>query len=745
VPDTALGLVTGMSFGRAGAGKSEAGAAIRALTLLTLLVATQAAGAQEIQTVGGQQKSVRITRTSTPPVIDGVLDEAAWQEAASIDDFHQIQPTEYADPSEPTVVYLMYDDDALYIGAKLYDSEPDQVTARILRQGSEVFGDDWFSVVIDPFYDRRSGYRFQTNPNGLRQEALFQNVSDEQWDWSGIWYAAASIDAEGWTAEIAIPYKTLSFDPANDTWGINFRRAIARRDERMGWVSRNRNTDPSTSGIAVGFEGLQQGVGLDVIPSIAIGERRDMLTGTVVESTEPSLDLFYKITPSLTGSITINTDFSATEVDDRQVNLSRFALFFPEKRTFFLQDADIFEFGRLDENGRPFFSRRIGIGNLGDIVGLEGGGKISGRVGRWNIGMLSIRQDESPTTRADNATVARISANVLAESTIGFVATEGSPQSELDNSVTGADFLYRNTRLPGGRLLEAEVWAQRSDTEGIEADDLAYGFGLRSPNNTGLRGGLRYTVLEQNFNPGLGFANRVGIRQLNGGAQYTHRPATGYLRLMLAGFNTQRAEYLDDGSLQQQRVRFRLLELENRQGDEFALEHAPVKEVLRNPFSLFPGITIPAGTYSFEETRLAISTADQRRLSGGVAFQTGGFFDGNRDEVSVDVAWRPSGRFSGRLNYTVNEIDLPHGSFTSRLMSMRADIAFSSKLSWVNLIQYDNVTEIFGINSRIHWIPQAGREAFLVLNHNLQDFDRDNRFHSAYSETAVKFNYTFRF
>jgi hypothetical protein len=724
---------------------SDANEAVRLLVLLTLLGTAHAVGAEEVQIVGGQQKSVRVVRTTTPPVIDGVLSEPEWGEAASIDDFHQIQPTEYVAPSEPTIVYLMYDENALYIGAKLYDSEPDQITARILRQGSEVFGDDWFSVVIDPFYDRRSGYRFQTNPNGLRQEALFQNVSDEQWDWSGIWYAAASIDNEGWTAEIAIPYKTLSFDPANDTWGINFRRAIARRDERMGWVSRNRNTDPSTSGIAVGFEGLEQGVGLDIIPSIAISERRDMLAGTVVDSTEPSLDLFYKITPSLTGSVTINTDFSATEVDDRQVNLSRFALFYPEKRTFFLQDADIFEFGRVDQNGRPFFSRRIGLSDLGEIVGLEGGGKISGRVGRWNIGMLSIRQDGSASTEADNATVARVSANVLAESTLGFIATEGSPQSELDNSVVGADFLYRNTRLPGGRLMEAEVWAQRSDTEGIEGNDRAYGFGLRSPNNTGLRGGLRYTVLEENFNPSLGFVNRVAVRQLNGGSQYTHRPSSGYLRLIMSGFNTQRVEFLDDGSLQQQRIRFRLIELENRQGDAFQLEHAPNKEVLRNPFPLFPGITIPAGSYSFEETRLSISTADQRKLSGGVTWQTGGFFDGDRDEISGSVAWRPSGRFSGRLSYTVNEIDLPHGSFTSRLMSMRADIAFSSKLSWVNLIQYDNVTEVFGINSRIHWIPEAGREAFLVLNHNLEDFDRDNRFHSAYAETAVKFNYTFRF
>ena len=207
-----------------------------------------AAPAQETLPDGARNKSVRIVRTATPPVIDGVLDEEAWQLAVQLDDWHEIQPTEYAPASERTVVYLMYDSDAIYIGARLYDRDPSQIAARILRQGEQVFGDDWFSVMLDPFYDKRSGYRFQTNPNGLRQEALYKNVSEENWDWQGIWYTASSIDEQGWVTEIAIPFKTLSFDPTSDTWGINFRRAIARRDERTGWVSRNRNSDPSTSG-----------------------------------------------------------------------------------------------------------------------------------------------------------------------------------------------------------------------------------------------------------------------------------------------------------------------------------------------------------------------------------------------------------------------------------------------------------------------------------------------------------------
>ena len=492
-----------------------------------------AAAAQEEPDSGGQQKSVRIVRTDAPPVIDGVLDEEAWSRAARIEDFHEIQPTEYAAPSERTIVYLMYDDNALYIGAKLYDRDPSEITARILRQGERVFGDDWFSVILDPFHDQRSGYRFQTNPNGLRQEALYQNVSDEQWDWQGIWATAAHIDGDGWTTEIAIPFKTLSFDPGNDTWGINFRRSIARRDERMGWVSRNRNTDPSISGIAVGFEGLKQGLGLDLVPSMSLSRRR-YFDGTASASNfDPSFDLFYKISPSLTGSLTFNTDFSATEIDDRQVNLTRFDLFFPEKRDFFLQDADIFEFGNISQNGRPFFSRNIGLSSAGDLVNLKYGGKLSGRIGRWNIGALSVRQAAFGAVPADNATVARVSMNLLAESNVGMILTEGDPNSTVDNSLVGMDFLYRNSRLPGGRLVEVNAWLQQSDTEGIHDKQNAYGFRLGMPNNSGFRGGFRYTHLEDNFNPALGFVNRVGINQLNYGTQYTHRPREGYLRSIL--------------------------------------------------------------------------------------------------------------------------------------------------------------------------------------------------------------------
>ena len=718
--------------------------------VLVLLAAPLCVRGQERP--GAAEKVVHIVRTATPPTIDGDLDEAVWQTAARVADLHEIQPTEYAAPSEPTIVYLLYDDKALYIGARLYDRSPDEITARIMRQGERVFGDDWFSVILDPFHDRRSGYRFQTNPNGLRQEALYENVSDEQWDWQGIWYAASRIDDDGWATEIEIPFKTLSFDPADDTWGINFRRSIARRDERMGWVSRNRNTDPSVSGVVTGLMGLEQGVGLDVVPSLSVGRRRDFGPPAAFDTRlEPSLDVFYKITPGLTGSLTVNTDFSATEIDDRQVNLTRFDLFFPEKRDFFLQDADIFEFGGIDQNGRPFFSRTIGLSAAGDMLDLHYGGKVSGRIGRWNIGALSVQQDGVDATGAPtgttSATVARVSANLLEESSIGFIATQGDPDSRLDNSLAGADFLYRNSRLPGGKLIEVNGWAQRSDTEGVMDRQDAYGIHVGMPNNTGFRGGIRFAHIDENFNPGLGFIDRRGVRQLTYGTQYTARPHDGYLRSVLGGFNVERFEGLD-GELQSQLVRYRLAEVQSRLGDKLALQRSTEREVLVEAFEIFRGVSIPPGSYTFDATRVQLDTGEQRKLAAKVSLQSGEFYGGSRREIVTKMVWRPSAHLRTQVAYEYNDIDLPFGSagsFETRLVELRTDVAFSPTLSWVTRIQYDNVSELMGVNVRLHWIPQAGREGYIVLNHTLDDLDFDNRLRSADAEATVKFNYTFRF
>ena len=702
--------------------------------------------------------------TGDAPVIDGRLDDAVWEQATIVDDLHQVTPREYEVPSELTSIRVFFDRDVLYVGARMPQTEA--IVANTLRQGRQFWGDDLFAVFIDTFNDKRNGYRFQINPNGLRMEAIYENASQTNWNWNGIWRAAASQDEQGWTAELAIPFKTLSFNPDNDTWGINFLRDISRGDESIGWVSRNQSANPGSAGIAVGFEGLQQGRGLDVVPSAVFRGHRSFHPTMTTTEWDPSLDIYYKVTPFLNGSVTLNTDFSATEVDDRQVEFTRFSLFFPEKRDFFLRDSDIFQFGRIGflgtfgvgtldtfsrpdlENGQPFFSRRIGLSQTGQPVDLNYGAKLAGRAGPWNVGALAIRQERFEDVDATDIFVGRASVNVLEESSAGIIVTHGDPRSNLENSLAGLDFRYSNTRLPAGRVMEADVWYQRSRTEGLSGNDRSYGFRIRSPNATGFRGSLGTKTIEENFHPALGFVNRSGVRNHTFKFGYTHRYRAGPVRTSYSGLDAERID-LVDGGVQTQVLTLRAFEFDT---DTRMRGHAYVRateETLARPFVVWrrgsERVEIPAGNYSFDGLDFQFSTSNTQPVWIGLNYSPGDFFDGTRKRSSVNVGWRPSRHVVSTVGYQYNDVELPQGAFTTSLIQFRAEVAFSSTLSWVTLLQYDDISESMGINVRLHWVPEAGREGFLVLNHNLQDFDRDNRFASVGTDLAVKLNYTFRF
>ena len=701
-------------------------------------------------------KTVRAVRVDSPLSIDGHLDEAAWANAAVVEDFHQILPLEYAPPSQKTQFFLLYDDDALYVAGKMWDSEPDLITAKILRQGGQSWTDDQFHVLLDPFNDKRSGYRFMVNPNGLRQEGLAINTSQVEWNWGGIWQAAATQDEEGWVAETRIPFKTLSFDPGSDTWGINFSRKVSRDNETIGWVSRNQEQNPAISGVLAGLEGLEQGLGLDVVPTLTINGERTFAPHSSDSGAEPSLDIFYKITPALNASFTLNTDFSAAEVDDRQVNLTRFSLFFPEKRDFFLQDTDIFEFGRLglrnfgsrfsrplSENGRPFFSRKIGLSSTGQPVGLDAGGKLSGRIGRWNVGVLSVQQDEFEAVQAADLFVGRATANILQESNIGVIITNGDPRSNLGNSVLGTDFHYQNTRLSNGKVIEADIWYQQSNTEGIDGEDAAWSAKFKMPNNTGFRGEVGLKEIQANFIPALGYINRKDIRDYTFEAGYTYRSLGGVVRSVYGGAIVERVEHLN-GELQSQVANLRL-DIQNQTNDKVVLTYSEEREGLIQPFEISEGVVIPRGVYAFDGFRVHVDTGTHRKLKTRFTVGSGDFYAGKQENVNMFLEWTPSQHFRTSVNYRYNDVSLPQGNFILRLVQVGLDLTFTSTLSWVNLLQYDNNSEIVGINSRLHWIPEAGREMFIVLNHNIEDVDRNDSFHSAFADLSFKFNYTLRF
>ena len=713
------------------------------------------------------QKTVQVVRTDTPPVTDGDLSDAVWARAAIVDDLHQTEPIEYATPFEHTEILILYDDDALYIGARLYDTDPKLITANNMRQNDNVAQDDRFYVTIDPFNDRRSGYYFGINPNSVRSDGLYRNVSEFYGDWETIFQAAAGRFEEGWTAEFEIPFKSISFDPGTDTWGLNFSRGIVRKDENLAWVSRNRQYNPSIAGLAVGFAGLRQGIGLDIVPS-ASARRSYTMSGdpfvpdAAESDLEPSLDLAYKLTPQLNASLTINTDFSATEVDDRQVNLDRFPLFFPEKRDFFLREADIFEFGAiggqrqtsipgfnsLAQNGRPFYSRRIGLSPAGEPIDLEYGGKVSGRAGRFELGVLSVLQDDFASIPADNLSVIRAKAGVLEESTLGAIVTEGNPSGSLHNSLAGIDFQYHNTRLPGGRTLDADIWYQESDTEGVDSDQASFGVGVRVPTSEGVRGRLEYREFEANFNPALGLITRTNVSHVAASLGYMLRTRDDYLRSWLINVDVDNVDYLDDGRTQTHALMFRPMVLRNDEGDELMVAYQDLTEGVADPFEISPAIVIQEGLYAIESWGIQLSTATHRKLvlrTRLVDYRDGRFYGGNRDDSFLELVWKPSPHFGTSVSYEYSDVDLPQGSFVTRLVRAGIDFVFSSRLSWVNLIQYDNVTETAGINMRLHFIPQPGRDLFFVVNHNLEDPDRDNDFHSLSSDMTAKVSYTFRF
>ncbi len=695
-------------------------------------------------------KRLDIVRLETAPRIDGVLDEDVWRQATPITAFHQVEPVEYAAAGERTEVRVYFTQDAIYVGARMYQ-DPARISANIQKQGADakIYDDDWFGFDVDPWNARRNGYFFIVNPNGVRWDGAFKNISGLDHDWTGIWQAEARRDATGWTAEFELPFSSISFNPDTDTWGFNFERRIARTGEYIAWSSRGQQVNPSTNGSAQGFAGMRQGLGLGIVPSV-VARAVEASDGRTRNDLEPSLDVFYRFTPELTGALTVNTDFSATDVDSRRVNLTRFSLFFPEKRDFFLRDADIFEFGQLEDNGRPFFSRSIGLNRFGRPIDLDYGGKVSGHFGSLDLGSLYIRQGEDPETGvgARDLLVARGAMHVLEESSVGVILTSGDPQSELDNTLTGADFSLRNSRLPGGRAVRFDGWLQHSDSGGLGVGD-AWGLALGTSRPVGWYGSAAYKHIEEAFDPALGFVNRTGIEDLSTDAGYRWRFGRDRnLSLIEVGGEYYRADTLADGELGSSLGGLHV-SANNQHGDQAWLGVYDTREQFSGDFTIYEEkdgsrrVVTPAGRYSFTEAETRLTANAARKISGSVALRGGEYYDGSHWSGELEVAWKPNRHLNTVVTLSQDHIELPGGDFTVRLLSAGVTVAFDSHWSWTNVAQYDNVSEVLGVNSRLHWTPRAGRNAYLVVNHGREGMGHG--LHATSWLVALKYNHDLRY
>ncbi|MFN0242901.1 MAG: DUF5916 domain-containing protein [Planctomycetota bacterium] len=714
----------------------------RAAAVLALVLLAPHAGARDVQ-----RPSAVAKRIDKPPVIDGRLDDEAWLAADPIGELTQVEPDCGAPPTERTEVRVLYDSEQLYIGVRCFDRDVDGIIGTQMERDAVLDPDDRVEIVIDTYLDRRNAYFFQMNPVGSKGDALItNNGQDFNKPWDAIWEGKSSIDAHGWSFEMALPFQTLNFAPHKSTWGLNVNRFIKRRNETDRWTATSADQeifDIALAGNLTGLEGLEQGLGLDVVPFFVADwtndRERDGGPDKDVHG-EPGLDVFYKITPSLTASLTINTDFAETEADARQINLTRFPLFFPEKRDFFLQEAGIFEFADLGGDLIPFFSRRIGLDANGEEVPILAGAKVTGRQGDFNVGLIDVQTKDTDTAEGTNLFVGRIAKNVGEQSTVGGIFTHGNPTGTEDNALYGLDYNFRTSSFAGDKQLASSVWGLRTQTEGLSGDDFAYGAQVSYPND---RWSWRLSALEiqPNFDPRLGFVPRRDVRIYEAELFFSPRYDSAVRRVRHGG--SSRAVTDLDGHLETFYNELIFAHLELDAGDEIAFYATPIYEDLPEDFEIADDVTIPEGEYGYWRFGIDAESALKRPVSAGLNVEYGEFFDGRRSDADSSLTWRASRFLTASIEHGYSDIDLQGGSFDTHVGRARTVVSFTPDISWSSFVQVDNATDSLGVNTRLRWIVKPGEELFLVFNETLER--EDGSVHPVFQEVAFKISYTLRF
>ena len=676
-------------------------------------------------------------RTNEPIKVDGRLDEAIWNIAQPIGDLRQREPVEGAEASEATEIRIAYTDAALYFAIVCRDRTASGIVSTQLTRDADLDVDDRITIVLDPFLDHRNGFFFQINPAGARSDGQVSNNAEHlTFEWDGIWNAAARRDADGWTAEIEIPFKTLRFAPGQTVWGINVERQIKRRQEIDRWTAARQNIwigNLAEAGRLEGLEGLHQGLGLDVRPYVSGG--RDSTSGADATAAT-GVDISKNVAPNLNATITVNTDFAETEADIHQVNLTRFPLFFPEKRAFFLEGAGVFDIAGLGSSTdlRPFFSRRVGL--LGDqAVPIRAGVKVTGRESDYNVGVLDVQ------TPGQNLLAARVSRNLFDQSWIGGIVTHGDPAGEHTNTLVGADARFATSTFRGGKNLAFEMFLLGTDNGGER--DGAGGVRLDYPNDR-WDFAASWRQIGDAFQPALGFVPRAGIRKTDVSLAFQPRPERWGIRQWFFEVNPVAITDLHN-RLESASVFTAPFNVRTESGEHLEWNYIPTFERLDVPFEVARGVVVPPGEYRWTRFRSEANTATKRPVVVDAAVWWGGFYGGSLRQVEFGVTVKAGTHVSVAARTERNDGTLPGGIFSTNLFTLRADYNFSPNVSWSTLAQYDNESRIAGVQSRFRWILQPGNDLFLVLNRGWERSLADDRFAPVFDQGSAKLQYTFRF
>jgi len=691
--------------------------------------------------------------------IDGKIDETFWASVEPVSDFVMRVPVVGNAPTERTEVKIAFDKENIYMAVTLYDSNPSGIKAFQKSIDADIDLEDSFTWFFDTYYDKRNAYIFGITPLGVKSDGLVSTGqgSSVNLDWDGIWDLSTKITSEGWVAEIRIPLRTLNFNPNNDTWGINFRRVIRRKNEEVYWTGYKLNQDidrPQDGGKLIGISDVSQGLGLEAVPYSTV--RNSKVAGQNSDTDAAvGIDVNYNVTSNIKASLTLNTNFAETEVDDRQINLTRFPLRFPEKRDFFLEGAGIYSFAPRSGID-PYFSRRIGL-NAGIQIPINYGMRVLGRVGNLDMAILNVGTKREGDLEAENFTVARLKQNIGAESTIGLVYTRRSTSNGEDltdplqtRHTYGADLQLNTSTFLTNKILQFQAFFvfhnpdSPLDTESSVLDRSSRGIRINFPNRPWF-GHCSYREFGTGYDPAVGFNRRNGFKRVDPLIGYRPNfPKSDVIRDITMSVRYENLWDLDY-SLLTQNLRLQPLGLQFESGEQLRISFNRNYERLQADFDILRdgSIIIPMADYSNWRFDFTASTAPFRNIVGQVEYTNGGFWSGNREIIELGLILRLIPGLNIGSSYVRTNVDLEEGMFSTNLLRCQVDYDISPEVSVSSTIQYDDLSKVWGMNHRFRWIIIPGSDLFLVYNQNW--FREAGEYQLIDRSNIIKANYTHRF